>query len=91
MRVLDLYSHRKRVADGNAPDVFTYDELPSELRVQVAHIWSDAIGNDNAVAWKGTGPNTTPGPHRPAVQEDLALPPASARSIVAGSSMRRSS
>ena len=53
MRVLDLYSHRKRVANGNAPDAFTYDELPSELRVQVAHIWSDAIGNDNAVAWKG--------------------------------------
>ena len=44
MGVFDLYSYRKRVADGAVPDVFVYDELPQGLRVQVVHIWRDAIG-----------------------------------------------
>ena len=44
MPVLELFSHRKRVATGSTPDVFVYDKLPEELRVQIAHIWRDAIG-----------------------------------------------
>ena len=44
MGVVDLYSYRKRVADGTVPDVFVYDELPQDLLVQVVHIWRDAIG-----------------------------------------------
>ena len=44
MPVLDLFSCRKRVAKGGTPDVFVYDKLPEELRVQIAHIWRDAIG-----------------------------------------------
>ena len=44
MRVVDLYSHRKRVAEGDAPDVLVYDSLPQTLMVQVVHIWRDAIG-----------------------------------------------
>ena len=52
MPVLDLFSHRKRVAEGKAPDVFTYDELPYELRVQIVHIWRDAIGEPNYEAWR---------------------------------------
>ena len=44
MRVADLYSHRKRVADGDVPDVFVYDALPRPLLVQIVHIWRDAIG-----------------------------------------------
>ena len=52
MPVLDLFSYRKRVADGSVPDVFTYDEFPSELRVQIVHIWRRAIGQQNDRGWK---------------------------------------
>ena len=44
MPVFDLYSYRKRVAEGEIPDVFTYDELPRPLRVQIIRIWRNAIG-----------------------------------------------
>lgn len=44
MPILDFFSHRKRVAEGNLPDVYVYDELPEELRVQIDYIWRDAIG-----------------------------------------------
>ena len=30
---------------GDAADVFTYDTIPLELKVQVIHIWRDTIGN----------------------------------------------
>lgn len=52
MPVLELFSHRKRVAEGGLPDVFTYDELPHELRAQIVHILRDAIGEKNGPAWK---------------------------------------
>ena len=45
MPVLDLFSHRKRVAEGKFPDVYSYDDLPNHLRVQIAQIWLDAIGS----------------------------------------------
>ena len=44
MPVLDLFSYRKRIADGETLDVFVYDELPDALRNQIIHIWGDAIG-----------------------------------------------
>lgn len=45
MPVFDIFSYRKRVAEGKAPDVYRYDVLPDELRVQVVHIWREAIGS----------------------------------------------
>lgn len=45
MSVLDLFSYRKQVAEGKLPDVYSYDDLPTALRVQIAHIWRDAIGD----------------------------------------------
>ena len=51
MPVLDLYSYRKRLAAGNTPDVFTYDELPDALRVQIVHIWRRAIGQRHDRGW----------------------------------------
>ena len=48
MPVHDLYSYRKRVADGHLPDVYDYDEIPKELRIQIDYIWSDAIGRFNS-------------------------------------------
>ena len=44
MSVVDLFSHRKRAAEGSLPDVFVYDSLPEKLLVQIVHIWRDAIG-----------------------------------------------
>ena len=44
MAVHDLFSYRKRLAEGETPDVFVYDQLPESLRVQIIHIWRDAIG-----------------------------------------------
>ena len=54
MPVTDLFSYRKLVAAGDTLDVFVYDELSEGLRVQIIHIWRDAIGpfRLNKQAWK---------------------------------------
>ncbi|MCY3877038.1 MAG: hypothetical protein OXF88_22445 [Rhodobacteraceae bacterium] len=44
MPVLDLFSYRNRRAADGIPDVYIYDELPEKLKVQIVHIWRDAIG-----------------------------------------------
>ena len=44
MPVFNLFSYRKRLAAGDTPDVFVYDELPRGLRVQISQILVDAIG-----------------------------------------------
>jgi len=44
MPVFDLFSKRQKRLRGEMPDVFTYTEIPRELRIQVIHIWKDAIG-----------------------------------------------
>jgi hypothetical protein len=45
MAVLNLYSKRRRAAlQAGSPDVYQYDRVPSKLRVQVVHLWRDAIG-----------------------------------------------
>ena len=44
MSVLNLFSYRKRLAAGDTPDVFVYDELRQGLRVQISQILGDAIG-----------------------------------------------
>jgi len=43
MAIIDLFSKRHSSKQGF--DVFSYDSIPKELRVQVIHIWGDAIGN----------------------------------------------
>jgi hypothetical protein len=45
MPVFDLYSKRQKRLRGEVPDVYKYDDIPKEFRVQVIHIWEDAIGN----------------------------------------------
>ncbi len=47
MPVHDLYSYRKRITNGDLTDVYDYDELPLELRIQIDYIWRDAIGQFN--------------------------------------------
>jgi len=47
LAVHNLFSYRRRAADGNVPDVSVYDDLPSGLCVQIVHIWKEAIGPFN--------------------------------------------
>lgn len=45
MTIFDLFSKRQKALRGDIPDVYTYDNLPNALRVQIVHIWSDALGS----------------------------------------------
>jgi hypothetical protein len=45
MSSFETYSKRKKkAAKAGKPDVYQYDVLPEGLRVQIVHIWNDAIG-----------------------------------------------
>jgi hypothetical protein len=44
MPTFDLFSKRRKREKGDVPDVYKYD-VPLELRVQIVHIWNDALGN----------------------------------------------
>ena len=46
MGVFDLFSKRQRRARGEVPDIYVYDKMPNELRVQIVHIVRDAFGKD---------------------------------------------
>lgn len=48
MPPFDLYSKRRRREAGDVPDVYSY-EIPGNLRVQIIHIWGDALGNPNRI------------------------------------------
>ena len=45
MRIYDLFSKRQKALRGEVPDVYTYDDLPETLRVQIVHIWKDVLGD----------------------------------------------
>ena len=47
MTIFDLFSKRQKALRGDVPDVYTYDDLPNALRVQIVHIWSDSIGSEH--------------------------------------------
>lgn len=47
MGTLDLFSKRQKKIRGQVPDVYTYDEIPQPLRVQIVHIWHDTLGNSS--------------------------------------------
>lgn len=58
MAIFDLFSKRQKALRGDVPDVFTYDDLPNALRVQIVHIWTDALGSDKDYYDDyGCGPN----------------------------------
>ena len=44
MPILNIYSKRQKKKRGETPDVFQYDLLPPEFRVQVVHILRDGLG-----------------------------------------------
>lgn len=47
MPVFDLFSKRQKQLRGEVPDVYSYDQLPEALRVQIVHIVLGAMGNAN--------------------------------------------
>ena len=44
MAIYDIFSKRQKRLRGEFPDVYQYETIPNELRVQVVHIWYDAFG-----------------------------------------------
>jgi|TARA_B110000211_G_scaffold232102_1_gene295051 hypothetical protein len=44
MAIFDLFSKRQKRLRGEFPEIYTYDNIPKHLRVQIIHIIKDAIG-----------------------------------------------
>jgi hypothetical protein len=44
MATFDLFSKRRKRAAGDVPDIYIYT-IPTDLRVQIIHIWGDALGD----------------------------------------------
>lgn len=43
MNVVDIYSKRQKRLRGEVPDVYQYENIPKELRVQIIQIWENAF------------------------------------------------
>jgi hypothetical protein len=60
MAILNLYSKRKKQAESSgAPELYGYEVIPQSLRVQIVHIWRDALGepigygsHDSSARWE---------------------------------------
>ena len=46
MKIHELFSKRQKRIRGEVPDVYQYETIPPELRVQVVHIWFDIWGEE---------------------------------------------
>lgn len=44
MAMFELFSKRQKKLRGEVPDIYTYEEIPKALKVQIVHIWKDTIG-----------------------------------------------
>lgn len=44
MKIYEIFSKRQKQMRGEVPDVYQYETIPPELRVQVVHIWRDVWG-----------------------------------------------
>lgn len=51
MAIINLFSKRQKKLRGEISDVFTYDNLPQTLRVQIVHIIQEAIGKYNSFGY----------------------------------------
>ncbi|MEJ5137714.1 MULTISPECIES: STM4504/CBY_0614 family protein [Acinetobacter] len=47
MAIIDLFSKRQKKLRGEMPDVYQYEEIPKQLRVQIIHIIKDTVGIEN--------------------------------------------
>ncbi|HGN1344231.1 TPA: STM4504/CBY_0614 family protein [Pseudomonas aeruginosa] len=48
MAIFDIYSKRQKKLRGEISDVYSYDEIPNKLRVQIIHIINNTIGECTA-------------------------------------------
>lgn len=46
MAIFDLFSKRQKKLRGEVPEIYIYENIPNELRVQIVHIIKDSIGTD---------------------------------------------
>ena len=46
MKIHKLFSKRQKQLRGEVPDVYQYETIPQELRVQIVHIWFDIWGKE---------------------------------------------
>lgn len=46
MPIFNLFSKRQKILRGEVPEIYTYDDIPQKLRVQIVHIIKEAIGDD---------------------------------------------
>lgn len=53
MSVFNLFSKRQKRARGEVPNVYTYDNIPATLRVQIVHIWRESLGNSRDLSSNG--------------------------------------
>lgn len=44
MTLFEIFSKRQKRLRGDVPDIYSYDNIPINLRVQIVHIWRDAFG-----------------------------------------------
>jgi hypothetical protein len=44
MGIIETFSKRQKKLNGEVRDVFTYDDIPDGLRVQICHIWKQCLG-----------------------------------------------
>lgn len=47
MGIIETFSKRQKRLRGEVTDVFTYDQIPQPLRVQICRIWSDCLGRSH--------------------------------------------
>ncbi len=45
MPIFDIFSKRQKALRGDIPDVYRYDDIPAQLRIQIVHIMNDVLGN----------------------------------------------
>ena len=51
MPITEIYSKRLKSALGDLPDLYTYDSIPQELRIQVTYLWAELTSISQHSSW----------------------------------------
>lgn len=54
MPIFEIFSKRQKRLRGEVPDMYQYDTIPPQLRVQIIYIWEDAYGPYNPIYGSST-------------------------------------
>ena len=46
MSIINLFSKRQKQLRGDNPDVFSYDQIPYPLRIQIIYLWEETLGDE---------------------------------------------